>query len=94
MSTPRIDEDLTVIEHLDFKPECGQGGCDSLADAAISAHYSTCGCPEDGLICLPCLADLRAKLDASSVWGCTECGRRYVGRGADFWVIDRIEPLR
>lgn len=94
MSTPRIDEDLTVIEHLDFEAGCEQDGCDSTADFYVSAHYSTCGCKEEGLVCRPCLDALRSGLDRRSTWCCAKCRKGYVGRGTDFWLIDRIEPLR
>lgn len=95
MSTPRIDEDLTVIEHLDFEPGCEwKGGCELRAEWLVGVTMK-CGHSYDFLRCNGHLRTMLSSQDQISDWRDGTCGERWpLSYGRDVRTIDRIEPLR
>ena len=94
MSTPRIDEDLTIIEHLDFEAACEWDGCTADADADVSELVDPCGCRDQAFLCQPHIDGLVAYNAEVAAWECTRCGTILgYGKGSKFIHYD-IEPLR
>lgn len=90
VSTPRIDEDLTVIEHLDFEPECDRETCAGDARWVVAYHGDKCACVHEYLLCETCknrAVEWAARPDR--LVRCLTCGT-----SKQALTIDRIEPLR
>lgn len=93
MTKMLTDDDLRVIDALDFEPGCVR--CENTAEFHVAVHSIKCGCPQEGLVCGRCKDEIHNWLGEISCWTCSECGAMLgFGAGREFTVIDRIEPLR
>lgn len=89
MTNMLTDDDLTVIEKLDFTPGCVFTGCVREVVCLASYHGSECFCGQEHFFCDRHKSVLICRADEPVPVRCTTCGT-----SPQNIVIDRIEPLR
>lgn len=91
-TTTDTDTDRVILEALDHEPDCNN--CDRPAAWYLAIHTVPCGCPDDALLCTPCLEKFQERITETRAWKCHSC-KTVLGLapGTKFTKVDRLEAL-